>query len=163
VIPLAEQVEMFPELVTAVRRLQQRSSVEAIERFLRAAQGQLGLVPQFLAARMVRLSKSRIGELVESKRIQSVELFGVPLVSCRSLLAWYQSDRKPGRPKTISASEAASPADVSTRRSKAKRKVQKCELKSTSQVSPRRRGSATRKTKGKSASLTASTGKRTTV
>ena len=115
------QLEMFPELKRATKRVEKKQTLRSVQGFLRVCQAHYGLLPQVLVSKISGRSKARVGELVEARRLASVDVFGMKLVSARSVLSWLQNPRKPGRPK-ISKAVAASVEENAT---KSRRKVRR--------------------------------------
>lgn len=59
------------------------------------------LVPQSLVAKVLDVSRQRIHDLVKQGGLETHDVFGVPFVTERSVVAYAKSERKAGRPMKV--------------------------------------------------------------
>jgi hypothetical protein len=72
---------------------------DEFRRFQHVARYSGGLLPQATAARVLRLSKQRVNDLVADGRLREHDFFGKNFISCADISAFKKLERKHGRPK----------------------------------------------------------------
>lgn len=69
------------------------------ERFRRVSESEGGLIAKAQAALVLGVSKQRVSDLVEEKRLRQHDFFGKEFISCKDLESFRKIERKTGRPK----------------------------------------------------------------
>ena len=69
------------------------------ERFRLVSELEGGLIAKAQAALVLGVSKQRVSDLVEEKRLRQHDFFGKEFISCKDLESFRKIERKTGRPK----------------------------------------------------------------
>ena len=75
----------------------------SLPRYLEISAVEGGLMIPAQAAIVLKLSKQRVSQLVQSGRLRSLSVLGQTMISARDVEAFLRSERKPGRPKKLVA------------------------------------------------------------
>jgi excisionase family DNA binding protein len=93
---MKQQFELFPEIVG----LKKPSRVQVGEMY-EIVKERGGLLPTGEAAKMLKVSRQRLFELIGEGRIEALNFLGRKWVCEDDLLKFANSSRSPGRPKKI--------------------------------------------------------------
>ena len=77
---------------------------QSLPHYLEISAVEGGLMIPAQAAIVLKLSKQRVSQLVQTGRLRSISVLGQTMISAREVEAFLRAERKPGRPKKAHAS-----------------------------------------------------------